>query len=119
MICLIAMSASVIFVGFVSKKLILLLIVTSVVGIAIGAILPALDAIITENIEKELRGTVSSFYSSARFIGVAAGPPLMSIAMKDFLNGSYIIAAVLGVILTFMVFKFINIEEINESNERD
>ncbi|ARF18055.1 MFS transporter [Sporosarcina ureae] len=118
-ICLIAMSASVIFVGFVSKKLILLLIMTSIVGIAIGALLPALDAIITENIEKELRGTVSSFYSSARFIGVAAGPPLMSIAMKDFLNGSYIIATVLGVILTFMVFKFINVKEIEESNQKD
>ncbi|ARD48874.1 MFS transporter [Sporosarcina sp. P33] len=117
-ICLLAMSASVIFVGFTSKKLILLLIVTSIVGIAIGALLPALDAIITENIEKELRGTVSSFYSSARFIGVAAGPPLMSIAMKDFLAGSYIIAALLGLILTVIVFKFINVEEIEESNER-
>ncbi|ARK25372.1 MFS transporter [Sporosarcina sp. P37] len=118
-ICLLAMSASVIFVGFTSKKLILLLIVTSIVGIAIGALLPALDAIITENIEKELRGTVSSFYSSARFIGVAAGPPLMSIAMKDFLAGSYIIAALLGLILTVIVFKFINVEEIEESNERN
>jgi len=115
--CLIVMSVSVIFVGFTSKKLILLLVVTSVVGIAIGALLPALDAIITENIKKELRGTVSSFYSSARFIGVAAGPPIMAIAMKDFLKGSYIIAGVLGIILMFIVFKFIKVDEIEESNE--
>ena len=115
-VCLIAMSASVIFVGFTSKKLILLLVVTSAVGTAIGALLPALDAIITENIKKELRGTVSSFYSSARFVGVAAGPPLMSLAMKDFLNGSYIIAGVLGAILTFIVFKFIKVDEIEKSN---
>ena len=86
-------------------------------GIAIGALLPALDAIITENIEKELRGTVSSFYSSARFIGVAAGPPIMSLAMKSFLNASYIIAGVLGAILLFIVFKFIKVEEIEESNK--
>ena len=33
--CLIAMSVSIIFVGFTSKKLILLLVVTSIVGIAI------------------------------------------------------------------------------------
>ena len=116
-ICLIAMSASVIFVGFTSKKLILLLVVTSIVGIAIGALLPALDAIITENIKKELRGTVSSFYSSARFIGVAAGPPIMSLAMKNFLNVSYITAGVLGVILLFIVFKFIKVDEIEESNK--
>lgn len=116
-ICLIAMSASVIFVGFTSKKLILLLVVTSIVGIAIGALLPALDAIITENIKKELRGTVSSFYSSARFIGVAAGPPIMSLAMKNFLNVSYITAGVLGFILMFIVFKFIKVEEIEKTNK--
>lgn len=116
-ICLIGMSISVIFVGFTSKKLILLLVVTSIVGIAIGALLPALDAIITENIEKELRGTISSFYSSARFIGVAAGPPIMSLAMKNFLNASYIIAGVLGAILLFIVFKCIKVDEIEKTNQ--
>jgi MFS transporter, ACDE family, multidrug resistance protein len=116
-ICLIAMSVSIAFVGFTSKKLILLLVVTSIVGIAIGALLPALDAIITENIKKELRGTVSSFYSSSRFIGVAAGPPIMSIAMKNFLNVSYITAGVLGIILLFIVFKFIKIDELEKSNK--
>lgn len=111
-ISLIAMSASIIFVGFTSKKLILLLIVTSIVGIAIGALLPALDTIITDNIRKELRGTVSSFYSSARFIGVAAGPPIMSLVMKDHLNISYITAGILGLILLFFVIKFIKVEDI-------
>ena len=110
------MSISVIFVGFTSKKLILLLAVTSIVGIAIGAVLPALDAIITENIKKELRGTVSSFYSSARFIGVAAGPPIMSLAMKNHLNISYITAGVFGAILLFIVFKCIKVDEI-ENNQ--
>ena len=114
---LIAMSVSIAFVGFTSKKLILLLIVTSIVGLAIGALLPALDAIITENIKKELRGTVSSFYSSARFIGVAAGPPIMSLVMKNYLNVSYITAGVLGFILLFVVFKFIKIDEIKEESK--
>ncbi|GGA43934.1 MFS transporter [Psychrobacillus lasiicapitis] len=110
--CLIGTSASVLFVGYTSKKLILLLVVTSILGISIGALLPALDAIITENIEKEQRGTVSSFYSSARFIGVAAGPPVMSLVMNNYLNVSYITAGVLGVILLFIVFRFIKVEEI-------
>ncbi|UNT57553.1 MFS transporter [Lysinibacillus capsici] len=114
---LIAMSVSIIFVGFTSKKLILLLVVTSVVGIAIGALLPALDTIITDNIRKELRGTVSSFYSSARFIGVAAGPPVMSLVMKNYLNASYITAGVLGFILLFVVLKFIKVEDIEKNNE--
>ena len=114
---LIAMSISIAFVGFTSKKLILMLVVSSIVGIAIGALLPALDAIITENIKKELRGTVSSFYSSARFIGVAAGPPIMSLVMKDFLNVSYITAGVLGFILLFIVFKFIQVDEIEKTSK--
>ncbi|MEB2282550.1 MFS transporter [Lysinibacillus xylanilyticus] len=114
---LIAMSASIVFVGFTSKKLILLLVVTSIVGIAIGALLPALDTIITDNIRKELRGTVSSFYSSARFIGVAAGPPIMSLVMKNYLNASYITAGVLGFILLFVVLKFIKVEDIEKTNE--
>lgn len=116
-VSLIAMSVSIVFVGFTSKKLILLLVVTSIVGIAIGALLPALDTIITDNIRKELRGTVSSFYSSARFIGVAAGPPIMSLVMKNYLNASYITAGVLGVILLFVVLKFIKVEEIENKNE--
>jgi len=114
---LIAMSVSIVFVGFTSKKLIFLLVVTSIVGIAIGALLPALDTIITDNIRKELRGTVSSFYSSARFIGVAAGPPIMSLVMKNYLNASYIMAGVLGFILLFVVLKFIKVEDIAKNNE--
>ena len=47
-------------------------------GIGIGVGLPCLDAFITSGIEKEERGTVSSIYSSMRFIGVAAGPPIMA-----------------------------------------
>ncbi|QPQ36780.1 MFS transporter [Lysinibacillus sp. JNUCC-52] len=114
---LIAMSVGIIFVGFTSKKLILLLVITSIVGIAIGALLPALDTIITDNIRKELRGTVSSFYSSARFIGVAAGPPIMSLVMKNYLNASYITASVLGFILLFVVLKYIKVEDIEKTNK--
>ena len=111
-ICLIILSISTGFVGITSDKLILLLMVTSIVGMSIGVILPVLDAIITENINKEERGTISSFYSSARFIGVAAGPPLMSLVMNDYLSISFVTASVLGLILLFIVITYINVEEI-------
>lgn len=54
----------------------------SLAGIGIGVMLPCLDALITEGIEKKERGTVTSFYSSLRFIGVAMGPPLAALLMK-------------------------------------
>lgn len=53
-----------------------------VAGIGIGIGLPCLDALITEGIEEETRGTISSFYSSMRFIGVASGPPVIAILMN-------------------------------------
>ncbi|MNC47568.1 Bacillibactin exporter [compost metagenome] len=40
-----------------------------------------MDALITESIEKENRGTITSLFSSMRFIGVALGPPVVSLLM--------------------------------------
>ncbi|CDQ21473.1 MFS transporter, ACDE family, multidrug resistance protein [Halobacillus karajensis] len=110
-IALIMMSASVVFVGYVSEKIILLLIVTSVLGTAIGGMLPTLDALITEGIEKGERGTITSFYSSSRFIGVAAGPPVMSLLMKEYLNMGYMAGGAIGAILLLIVWFLIKPEK--------
>ncbi|MDQ0086629.1 ACDE family multidrug resistance protein [Paenibacillus anaericanus] len=50
-----------------------------VCGAGIGIVLPSSDALITEGIDKELRGTITSIYSSMRFIGVSLGPPVISL----------------------------------------
>jgi len=55
----------------------------SAAGLGIGAALPCLDAFVTEGIDKEQRGSISSFYSSMRFVGVAAGPPAASVLMQQ------------------------------------
>ncbi|KDE49802.1 MFS transporter [Geobacillus sp. CAMR5420] len=64
------------------RSLSFLMALFSAAGIGIGAALPCLDALITEGIEEKERGTVTSFYSSLRFIGVAAGPLLAAWLMK-------------------------------------
>ncbi|UXH46773.1 MFS transporter [Rossellomorea vietnamensis] len=110
-VSLILMSISVALIGFVDQRLILLLAVSSFLGLSIGALLPTMDALITENIEKEERGTISSFYSSSRFIGVAAGPPLMAVLMKSLLNISLIGAGVLGILMFMLVLIFIKPEK--------
>ncbi|MFJ8244276.1 MFS transporter [Peribacillus asahii] len=77
-------------------------------GIGIGVGLPCLDAFITSGIEKQERGTVSSIYSSMRFIGVAAGPPIMAIMMKHAENSLFYILgglSVIAAIATFMAIK--------------
>lgn len=66
----------------ISDQFIYLIIILSFCGIGIGAALPCLDAILTQSIEKEMRGTITSIFSSMRFAGVAAGPPVIAILMK-------------------------------------
>lgn len=77
-------------------------------GIGIGVSLPCLDALITEGIEKEQRGTITSIYSSMRFIGVAAGPPIMAVLMAKTENILFYILCGLAafcVILTLISIK--------------
>ncbi|MFD1953139.1 MFS transporter [Paenibacillus thailandensis] len=69
-----SMTANVIADGLVMRLALL-----SVAGIGIGTALPCLDALITEGIDKNERGTVTSLYNSLRFAGVAAGPPVASL----------------------------------------
>lgn len=98
---------NIVFVGYLYEKIFLLLTVSSFIGISIGAMLPSLDALITENVEKEEKGTITSFYSSSRFIGVAAGPPIMSVVMKSHLLTTLYVSGALGIIIGVLVFIFI------------
>jgi len=56
----------------------------------IGAALPSLDALLTEGIDKKQRGTVTSLYSSMRFIGVAAGPPVSALLMRGSMSALFL-----------------------------
>lgn len=65
------------------EHFIYLLLIFLICGTGIGMALPSLDALITESLEKHVRGVITSIYSSMRFIGVAAGPPVVAILMKQ------------------------------------
>jgi MFS transporter, ACDE family, multidrug resistance protein len=68
-------------------------------GIGIGVGLFCLDGFITSGIKKQERGTVSSIYSSIRFIGVAVGPPIMALMMKYMENSLFYILSGLSVVV--------------------
>jgi ACDE family multidrug resistance protein len=74
-------------------------------GIGIGISLPCLDALITEGIEKEARGTITSIYNAMRFIGVAAGPPAIAVLMNLLNMSIFYILSALG-LLAAMVTLF-------------
>lgn len=78
-----------------------------ITGIGIGIALPSLDAIITQRIEKDQRGTMTSFYSSMRFIGVAAGPPAYSYFMTVSDHLIYYISGGASLLAAIVVIVFI------------
>jgi MFS transporter, ACDE family, multidrug resistance protein len=78
-----------------------------ITGIGIGITLPSLDAIITEGIEKEERGTITSIYSSMRFIGVAAGPPAYAYFMTVSEHLIYYISGGVSFLAVMIVLLFI------------
>ncbi|KRG12422.1 MFS transporter [Lederbergia galactosidilytica] len=94
-----------------SEKFIYLIVVFLVCGIGIGAALPCLDSILTQSIEKEMRGTITSIFSSMRFLGVAAGPPVIALLMKGKILDMIILLGVLSVIGAWLSFKAIKPEE--------
>lgn len=77
-------------------------------SIGIGLALPSMDTLLTQGVEKEQRGTITSLYSSMRFIGVSLGPPVVSLLLgaNHWVLFS-ILAAVsaIGALLTFFAVK--------------
>ncbi len=63
-------------------------------SVGIGSALPSLDALITEGIDQKQRGTVTSLYSSMRFIGVAAGPPVSALLMRGSMSALFYVIAI-------------------------
>ncbi|HEY4551762.1 MAG TPA: MFS transporter [Bacillaceae bacterium] len=91
-----------------SDKFMYLLSVFLICGVGIGASLPCLDSILTQSIKKEMRGTITSIFSSMRFLGVAAGPPVVAILMKDGKGDMVLLLfgmSLLGAILTFIAIR--------------
>ena len=78
-----------------------------ITGIGIGMTLPSLDAIITQGIEKEQRGTITSIYSAMRFVGVAAGPPVYAYFMAISEHVIYYISGAVSFLAVVIVMFFI------------
>lgn len=98
------MGSSVLLLSFVQSVFFLLLIFL-ITGTGIGLALPSLDALLTNSFESEVRGIITSIYSSMRFIGVASGPPIVAILMKYDLFWMISLFALLGFFGAILTFK--------------
>ncbi|QWU13525.1 MFS transporter, ACDE family, multidrug resistance protein [Paenibacillus sophorae] len=104
---MVLLTASMVITGF-NKGIYYMVGFLGLAGIGIGAALPCLDALITESIEKENRGTITSLYSSMRFIGVSLGPPAVSLLMGAghwALFGTMAAVGAVGGLLTLFAIK--------------
>lgn len=54
-----------------------------IVGVGIGIILPNVNILMLANVAPNERGTVLALYSMVRFLGVAVGPIVFSLWMRD------------------------------------
>ncbi|MCY7765514.1 bacillibactin exporter BcbE [Bacillus inaquosorum] len=86
-------------------------------GIGIGMALPALDALITEGIESEQCGTISSFYNSMRFIGVALGPPVFAALMSNASWLIFILSAFCSIVSLFLVLFTVDVKKSEEEEK--
>ena len=97
---------SVVFIGLFTSPVYLLALFL-LCGSGIVMALPCLDALITKNFKKTVRGIVSSIYSAMRFIGVAAGPPLIAILMTHPIYWMIGLFILLSLGASFLSFKYI------------
>lgn len=93
-------------VGFV-ENLVLIMAIFSVASTGIGCALPCLDSLITEGIRKEQRGTISSIFSGARLVGVALGPPAISLLLGWNLILAFVVLAGTAVVSALAALFFI------------
>lgn len=81
-----------------------------VCGVGIGMSLPCLDALITNTLEKNVSGIITSIYSAMRFIGVALGPPVVALLMKQHISWLVGVLAVVALGAGILAFKNIDPE---------
>lgn len=88
-----------------AKHYIFLLAIFFICGAGLGMTLPCLDSIISENIEKDVRGSVTSLYSAMRFAGVAAGPPAIALLMKKQIYWIVIVFVILALLAIYLSWR--------------
>ena len=93
--------------NFFNQQLTLYLILFSIIGIGTGLVLPAVNTLVTSSTKSEQRGIITSVYGSARFIGVALGPPAFSFMEGISLPTMYLGGSAITFVVLIVTFIFI------------
>jgi ACDE family multidrug resistance protein len=96
---------------FNKNQLVMFMVLITLSSVGTGLLLPCLNTMITGSVEKSQRGMITSIYNSLRFLGVAAGPPLIGWLMEISDNVVFILLSVLSSIALGLVFFLIKPEK--------
>jgi ACDE family multidrug resistance protein len=105
---LVMMTVSLALTIFFNKNIYVFIGLLTLSSIGTGLLLPCLNTMITGSVQKSERGMITSLYSSLRFLGVAAGPPLFGWMMDISHQTIFITVSALSLIalgLTFFLIK--------------
>lgn len=101
---LILMTISLALTIFFFKNIYVFIGLLTISSIGTGLLVPCLNTMITGSVSKEERGMITSLYSSLRFLGVAAGPPLFGWLMEKSDKMIFISVSSLSFITLGLVF---------------
>lgn len=99
------------------ERLLPLLLLIALGSIGAGFILPCINSLITGAVNKERRGFVTSLYNSARFIGVATGPPIFTKLMEWSHRGMFISIALFITLIFLLVLFLIRVDDDEETKQ--
>ena len=98
---------SLITLNFVNT-LVIYLVFFSILGIGTGLTLPAVNTLVTSSIDTGQRGIITSLYGSARFAGVAIGPPVFSYLEEISQTAMYFGGGIISIVVLILAFFFLS-----------
>lgn len=113
----ILMTISYVLLSFIGH-LTLFIAILAVSSLGTGLILPCVNTFITKAVGKERRGFVTSLYSSVRFFGVAAGPPLFGWMMGWSRIGMFLSIAGLTFVVGLLVLLMFRVNQGNNDEKQ-
>ncbi|MFA5536032.1 MAG: MFS transporter [Bacillota bacterium] len=104
---LITVAFSISIIGLLKGNLIFFLGIVAM-GLGTGLVLPAVNTLVTSSVRVEERGGITSLYGSARFIGVAIGPPAFDLMLRLSRSTMFLGGGALTAVAALIAFWLIN-----------
>ncbi|MFW6281559.1 MAG: MFS transporter [bacterium] len=89
------------------NAIIIYLVFFSLLGIGAGLVLPSVNTMVTSATNKDQRGVITSIYGSARFAGVAVGPPTFTFLLEYSRMLMYFSASAISLVVLIIAIIFI------------